>query len=227
MSESTRQRILQAAIELVSEKGLGALSVRSAAAAAGVGPTTLRNYFPSQALLHSAVAAEFVSVSLSDRRIADSSLPAAQRLAECLEQFLPSEQDPLAALEGWMEYYRLSFGPDAVQGVRDVLISGRRSSVDAIERWLLRLREEGHALRAGVTEQTTMLLALIDGLHLAMLTEPERLDVPTAQQLLRSFVTTSVLVGADARAGAGTTEHAHTQIWNGFEHQTSGTDQES
>ncbi|WP_152364006.1 TetR/AcrR family transcriptional regulator [Microlunatus speluncae] len=201
MSESTRQRILQAAIELAREKGLGALSVRSAAAAAGVGPTTLRNYFPTQALLHSAVTAEFVSVSMSDRNIADSSLPAAQRLAECLEQFLPSKRDPMAALEGWMEYYRLSFGPDAAHGVRDVLVNGRRSSANAIERWLLLLREEGHSLPAVVTEQATMLLALIDGLHLAMLTEPERLDVPAAQQLLRTFIATSVLVETDAPTG--------------------------
>ncbi|SDD77119.1 hypothetical protein SAMN05216270_107155 [Glycomyces harbinensis] len=42
-----------------------------------------------------------------------------------------TEQDPLAALEGWLEYYRLSFGPDVVEGVRDLLIAGRRSPVDA------------------------------------------------------------------------------------------------
>lgn len=210
MSESTRRRILEAAVELAREKGLGALSVRSAAAAAGVGATTLRNYFPTQALLHSAVAAEFVSVSLSDRRIADPSLPAGQRLAECLEQFLPSEQDPLAALEGWMEYYRLSFGPEAVAGVREMLVAGRRSSADALERWLLLLDGEGHGLRAGVAELTTMLLAFIDGLHLTMLTDPDRLDVPAAQRLLRSFVTTSVLVDdAEGPSGAGTAEPGH------------------
>ena len=192
MNDTTRQRILDAATQLVSERGLGALSVR-AAAAAGVGATTLRNYFPTQALLHSAVAANFVSFTLGDRRIADAGIPVEQRLAECLEQFLPPQPDPVPALEGWMEYYRLSFGPDAIEGVRELLLAGRRSSAEAVERWLHVVEEEGHSLRGDIPAQATALLALIDGMHLTMLTDPDRLDIPAAQRLLRAFIATSVL----------------------------------
>lgn len=195
MSDSTRQRILRAATALVHEKGLGALSVRAAAAAAGVGATTLRNYFPSQALLHQAVAAEFVTSTLDDRRIRDSSLPVADRLYECVEQFLPSPRDAQASLEGWLEYYRLSFGPDANEAVRELLLTGRIVSAEAVEGWLAVLADEGHRFRDGIPEHATAILAFVDGLHLTMLTDPERLDLPRARKMLRAHIETSLFAG--------------------------------
>lgn len=194
MSDSTRERILRAATALVEQKGLGALSVRAAAAAAGVGATTLRNYFPSQALLHQAVAAEFVTHTLEDRRINDSSLSPIDRLQECLEQFLPAQDDAQASLEGWLEYYRLSFGPDAVDAVRALLATGRRASAKAVENWLGVLRDEGHRLRADIPDQATAILVVIDGLHLTMLTDPERLDLVRARKVLRTAIETSVFI---------------------------------
>lgn len=192
MSDTTREQILRAATALVSEKGLGALSVRAAAAAAGVGPTTLRNYFPSQALLLSAVAAEFVTFTLDDRRIADPTVPPVERLTECLEQFLPPEDAVRASLEGWLEYYRLSYGPEGSDAVRELLVTGRRVSTETVERWLGVLTLEGQPLRADVSAQATAILVMIDGLHLTMLTDPKRLDLPAARRLIRDVVESSV-----------------------------------
>lgn len=192
MTSDKREQILRAAVDLARRDGLGALSVRSAAAAAGVGATTLRHYFPSQAQLFHAVAGEFVQVTLDDQDIADASLPAAERLTACVEQFLPHE--PVEdALRGWLEYYRLSFGPDATEGVRDLLLAGRRSAADVVERWLGVLVTEGHRVRGSVEEQATELLVLVDGLHLTMLTEPDRLDVAGARRLLHQHVSRTVL----------------------------------
>ncbi|ASQ93193.1 hypothetical protein CGL27_08530 [Streptomyces sp. 11-1-2] len=69
-----RQHILDVATRLAATDGLRGLSVRSVAAAAGIGATTLRAYFPSQALLYRAVAGRIVSHVLSDEWIQDVSL---------------------------------------------------------------------------------------------------------------------------------------------------------
>ncbi|GGP69483.1 TetR family transcriptional regulator C-terminal domain-containing protein [Saccharothrix coeruleofusca] len=185
MSAGKREQILRAAVELAKAEGLAALSVRAVAAAAGVGATTLRNYFPSQALLHQAVASEIVTFTLDDRHIADASRSPAERLAECLEQFLPLPDQVEAALHGWLEYYRLSYGPEASEGARELLLSGRQASATVLTRWLGVLAAEGHIPDDAVDDRVTELLVMIDGVHLTMLVDPERLDLDGAKRLLR------------------------------------------
>ncbi|ANZ41481.1 hypothetical protein BBK82_41530 [Lentzea guizhouensis] len=190
MSVGKRDQILRTAVELAKAEGLTALSVRSVAAAAGVGATTLRNYFPSQALLHEAVAAEIVTFTLEDRHIADASRPPVERLAECLEQFLPLPGQVETSLHGWLEYYRLSFGPEASTATKELLLSGRRASVQVLTRWLEVLAAEGHLADDAVDDRVTGLLVVVDGIHLTMLTDPERLDLDKAKRLLREQATT-------------------------------------
>lgn len=192
MPKDTRARIVEAATALVRERGLGALSVRSVASAAGLAPTTLRGYFPSQAQLYSAVASEFVSVTLSDQRVHDEEVSPVERLHECMRQFLPEPEGARTALEGWFEYYRLSFGPEGNTAVRELLVAGRHASLSSIEGWLTVLAQQGHRCRRGIPQTAAGLLSVIDGLHLSMLADPELLSIDDAHDVLRDHVSASL-----------------------------------
>lgn len=182
-----RELILDAALKLASTEGLGALSVRSVAAAAGVGATTLRHYFPSQALLHQAVVSRSVSRSLNDLHIRDTTRPPVPRLYECLLQFLPEPQEQDLALNGWFELQTLALGSSANEGVREMLRTGHGESCDTVRRWLRVLTEEGHTPTDDVDALSRRFVALVNGLHLELLLEPGSADLRSAKETLHWF----------------------------------------
>ncbi|MFI1730356.1 TetR/AcrR family transcriptional regulator [Streptomyces acidicola] len=185
MNKSRREEILAAALRLAYEQGIGALSVRSVATAAGVGASTLRHYFPSQADLHQAVASQGVTNVLGDLDIADDSRDPAARLYDCLAQFVPQPNEQVQALTGWAELHRLALGGDA--GVMEILKSGRQASEEALLRWFGALAAQGHVAPADVDAHVTHALALIDGLNLNLFFFPDRVDLAAATTALRRF----------------------------------------
>ncbi|HEY0261047.1 MAG TPA: TetR/AcrR family transcriptional regulator [Lacisediminihabitans sp.] len=178
---------MAAALGVVRERGLGALSVRSVAAAAGVGPTTLRHYFPTQAELHKEVAASLTASALDDLGIADAGRDPADRLAECLVQFLPPRAISAEALAGWSELYRLVLGGTPNLGVVEIIGSARRASESALRRWLGVLADQGHVVRAEIDAHVTRILALIDGIHLDLIVDPASIDLDEAEAAVRWF----------------------------------------
>ncbi|GAA2687577.1 MULTISPECIES: TetR/AcrR family transcriptional regulator [Actinosynnema] len=186
---STRERITEAALRLALVDGLGGLSVRAVAREAGVGATTLRHYFPTQAELYRVIAARYVNAQLSDLGIADADRDPVQRLHECLVQFLaPADQpDQRLSLESWFELHRTALAPDALPTGRETLVNGHHSSADVLTRWLTTLAEQGHLAAEGVAGHAGTALALISGLHLTMLIDPERFDHASAVRSLLWF----------------------------------------
>ncbi|MFB6436957.1 TetR/AcrR family transcriptional regulator [Streptomyces sp. NPDC056411] len=190
MSKSRQEEILAAALRLTYEQGVGALSVRSVAAAAGVGATTLRHYFPSQADLYQAVASRLVTNVLGDLDITDDSRDPAARLYDCLAQFVPQPNEQMQALTGWAELHRLALGGDA--GVVEILKSGRRASKEALLRWFGVLADQGHVAPADVDAHVTHALTLIDGLNLDLFLFPDHVDPAAASTALRWFAERAV-----------------------------------
>ncbi|MCA1217824.1 TetR/AcrR family transcriptional regulator [Streptomyces sp. 8L] len=184
---SRRDEIIEAALGLAKAEGIGALSVRAVASAAGIGPTTLRHHFPSQADLHQTVAVELVSGSLDDLAIADDTREPVQRLYDCLLQFLPPPDQREAALGAWFELYRLALGPEPRTAVRELLESGRQSSARVLRRWLGTLAGQGHVAPEEVEGHAVRALVLIDGLHLNLLIGPAPFDLDAARDSLRWF----------------------------------------
>ncbi|QUQ65180.1 TetR/AcrR family transcriptional regulator [Kutzneria sp. CA-103260] len=185
MNNSRREEILAAARELAQEHGVGTLSVRSVAAAAGVGASTLRHYFPSQADLYQAVASELVANVLGDRDITDDSRDPAVRLYDCLVQFVPRSQEQARALTGWAELNRLALGGDA--GVVEILKSGRLASEEALRRWFGVLADQGLVTPDAIDGHVTHVLTLVDGFNLDLFLFPDRVDLAAARATLRWF----------------------------------------
>ncbi len=71
-TEDTRERLLETAIELFSDKGYNGVSLREIAGAVGITPPALYNHFPNKATLYRAA----VAAAFEDK---------AQRLLEALE----------------------------------------------------------------------------------------------------------------------------------------------
>ncbi|WP_177231774.1 TetR family transcriptional regulator C-terminal domain-containing protein [Amycolatopsis saalfeldensis] len=176
------------ATRLARTDGLRGLSVRSVAAAAGVGATTLRTYFPSQALLYRAVAERLVSVALSDDRIRDSSLGPAERLYTSLRQFLPSSEYRQYALTVWFELITLAVGPDANAEVLELVNSGQAESVSITTRWFKQLADDGCALRESPEVLADRFETIVDGLQLHLLLDQDEAALGRADDTVRWFV---------------------------------------
>ncbi|MFD5826265.1 TetR/AcrR family transcriptional regulator [Lentzea sp. NPDC060358] len=184
---STRQELVEAALRLASTSGFGALSVRGVAREAGVGATTLRHYFPSQADLHLAVTTELVTSLLHDLDIEDDTGDPAGRLYDCLEQFLPDPAREISLRGSWFDLYCTALAPNAPAALRNVLRAAHEASATAVRRWLSALVAQGHLAEEDVEDQAAHVLAMINGLHLCAVIEPERYDLPREKRLLRWY----------------------------------------
>lgn len=183
-----RTEIMAAARRLLARDARVALSVRAVAAEAGIGASTLRHYFPTQADLHQALAVDVLGTTIEDLRIADPSVPSAERLTECLAQFLPARQEDVGHLRVWLTSYAAAVGGEANETVRGLLAGLGKAARSRVEQWLGVVAAEGGLRDGDVVRARRLLLAMIDGLALALLAPEGDLDVAGARALLRGVV---------------------------------------
>lgn len=188
MTIDRRASILAAASELLKQRGPGSLSVRNVAAAAGIGASTLRHYFPTQADLQVALAADVFRREVVDLRIADTSAPAAERLAECFEQFLPSDEAGVAQLASWISSYAAAVGLEALEPQRRLLEVLEAEARILIDGWLAVLAGED-ALKVDAARARVLLQALLDGLALSLLIKEREVGLAEAKDALREVIT--------------------------------------
>ncbi|MDH6182274.1 AcrR family transcriptional regulator [Microbacteriaceae bacterium SG_E_30_P1] len=175
-----RDEIVEAARLVFLEGGASAVTVRSVASRAGIGASTLRHYFPSQRDLHNAVFTAAFDANLHDLRIRDTTVPPRDRLLECLWQFLEAADSTEAALEAWLEGFASMVRQRATPEMRAAWTAFTRQAQVRTVAWLEILDEEGAMLPGTADRHARMLLALIDGLAVAMLVPETR---PTRDQL--------------------------------------------
>lgn len=185
---SRREQIVQAGQELIAEGGLGALSVRSTAARAGIGASTLRHYFPTQQALFDAVVSASFNAELDDLRIADPTVPAGERLLECVMQFLPPRDSESHLLLGWLRMHISALGPERTdQGTR-ALTSLTALGRERVGQWLAVLGEQGQLRDLDIDRHVSVVLTHIDGLCLALLTPDSGLTVQSARTQLGAVI---------------------------------------
>ncbi|WP_130011751.1 TetR/AcrR family transcriptional regulator [Serinicoccus sediminis] len=191
MSQDRREQIVSAAREIVAEEGLEAMSVRNVARRAGIGPSTLRHYFPTQKDLYEEVLRPALDHVVSDLRIEDRQLPPRTRLAECLVQFVPPGFRQADTLSLWLASYAAAVGPNASEPESRTLESLAALGRERIDTWLGVLEEEG-ALLLGRERALRLLLSTLDGICLQLLTPgtvflPEHVE-PTVADVVSLLV---------------------------------------
>ena len=190
---SRRDQILHAANELIAEGGLDALSVRSTAARAGIGASTLRHYFPTQQALFDAVVAASFNAELDDLRIAEPGVPAGERLLECLVQFLPPDDSHVHQLLSWLGMYSAALGPERTEQSGRALISLTALGRTRVVHWLEVLRDQDELRHPDVSRHVTLLLTHLDGLCLALLTPESGTTVQGATTQLGAVIDAMVV----------------------------------
>ncbi|WP_209324027.1 TetR/AcrR family transcriptional regulator [Brevibacterium renqingii] len=184
---SKRDEIIAAAVRLAegAQPGQANLSVRAVAKEAGVGPSTLRHYFPSQADLHEAVALRSIDTIINDFSIADRTLEPADRLYECCAQFLPTHEHREVQLETWFSMHLHALGDEKRAVSRRLLEHGHRVTYDSLRRWLNLLAEEGHLDPAEAAPAATALFTTIDGIALHSIITPETMTVEAGHEQVK------------------------------------------
>lgn len=160
----TRDRILAAASELA--RGEKPLTVRGVAARAGVGMGTLRHHFPTQRALLDAVLASVYEVAMPDERIRDTTLPAAERLLECLRPMLAGAGIGDAARATLGDVYRSFVAPEASEESRAGYAVLHRQAARRVQSWLSILVEEGALDPGDNSARAEFLIVVVNGLAL-------------------------------------------------------------
>ncbi|UVI35694.1 TetR/AcrR family transcriptional regulator [Brevibacterium spongiae] len=184
---SKRDDIIAAAIRLAegAEPGKANLSVRAVAREAGVGPSTLRHYFPTQSDLHEAVTRRAFDTVVNDFSITDTTIDPADRLYECCSQFLPTHEQRDIQLEVWFGMHLHALGPEKRAVSHRLLQHAHDVTYDALHRWLNQLAGEGRINSAEVKPAATLLFTTIDGLSLHAIIKPETTTVDAIHEQIR------------------------------------------
>lgn len=184
---SRRDDIVAAARKIAVTEGVEAISVRRVAAAAGIGASTLRYYFPTIKDLFSALASDNLDDYLSSEGLEDASVPAVDRLTGLLMQFLPPNDDGVGQLETVLSVHQAAFESGELVGsdaLRDLTESGEA----IVTGWLMKLREQGATLSIDPGEGARLLLAMTNGLVLELIARAPGFTINEARQRLGLLV---------------------------------------
>ncbi|MFD4789691.1 TetR/AcrR family transcriptional regulator [Streptomyces sp. NPDC058459] len=161
----TREQILAAAASILAEEGVTArLSVRAVAARAGVSTGSLRHHFPTQQGLRDEVMGRIHDWIAAADRIHDTSLPARDRLVECLSQILASVgvgAQARAAMDALVSTFVVA---EQTARSREAYLAIKRDTQHRIESWLSSLTGEDALPVAGIPRGARFLSTVLNGL---------------------------------------------------------------
>lgn len=184
----TRERIVAAATVLCTEDPTTRPSVRVVAARAGVGASTLRYYFPTQRALFDAVLQTSFEQQYPDERIHDTTIPAGDRLRECLTNLLTPVGVGVQAREFWLQLLTFANTSESARA-ESAFTNIARVAGDRVESWLEVLEAEGAITPGHRARHAEFLLTLIDGLAIARALPSDDADRNGEQVVLQDAVT--------------------------------------
>jgi AcrR family transcriptional regulator len=184
----TRAKIVAAAREILLDGSASGPSVRAVAARAGVGASTLRHHFPSQPELMEAVMVAVYADAMPDERIGDVSVPAAERLVECLTNLLTPVGTAEQARELWRHLFRTFVDSDRHPGADAGYAVVVRHSRRRVESWLATLETQGALPVGDNPTRARYLLTVIDGLAINRALPDDGLTPAVESAILRAAV---------------------------------------
>lgn len=149
----TVSRLLDGVLAVLAEQGVGALSVRSVAAAAGVSPAQVQYYYRTKSEL---VRAGFDHAG--DQFLADVVAAQPATLLEFVQQWLPLDDRRERRARVWLAYA-------AISAVDAELAAASAQLDEELRRWFIDQNLSDHA--------ASQLFALIDGVTMQCLILPQ------------------------------------------------------
>ncbi|MFD4369959.1 TetR/AcrR family transcriptional regulator [Rhodococcus sp. NPDC058521] len=161
----SRAKVIIAACEMLDEDPASALSVRTVAARAGVSMGSLRHHFPTQRALRDAVIETIYDVVTPDGHIIhDTSIPARDRLVQCLRQVLAVEVGE-EARQAWITVFDSFVVPDPTDDIRTAYVAMVNEGQRRVEHWLGLLAKEG-VVSGDIAQHAAFLNVVLSGLSL-------------------------------------------------------------
>ncbi|MDT8912096.1 TetR/AcrR family transcriptional regulator [Amycolatopsis sp. PS_44_ISF1] len=176
---SSREKVLVAAIEMLSENPGATLSVRAVAARAGVSTGSLRFHFPTQRALQDEVLRQLYDVIAPAEHIHDRHVPARDRLADCLRQILAPLGVGSSAREAFRILHEQFVAPEPTEQVREAYLAIEQETRRRVEFWLAVLTQEGALAEGDHSRAVTFLLTVLNGLSLGR-------ALPSAEPVLQA-----------------------------------------
>lgn len=149
---------------MLAEDITATLSVRAVAARAGVSTGSLRFHFPTQRALQDEVLARIYEHFLPDDPIRERSLPARDRLVNCLRQVLAPAGVGEDARRAWATAYQAFIAPDPTEQIRQAYLANERASAARVDYWLSVLAAEGALPQTNRVREVRFLLTVLNGL---------------------------------------------------------------
>ncbi len=170
--EKRRKQIAEATWKVILEQGMEGATVRNIAKEAGLSLGALRYYFSTQDELF-VYAMKLVKENATERinKIAASESPPFEKVMAILLEIVPIDAQTMAEMEVWFAYvFYTRHKEDVFAAKKDEIFKGMKK--------LLLYLQERQILRSSldIEIETERLYALIDGLALHALLEPQRMD---------------------------------------------------
>ena len=162
----TREKILKAAAEMIADDVTATLSVRAVAARAGVSTGSLRFHFPTQRALQDEVLTRIYQHFMPDDPIQDRSLPARDRMVNCLRQMLAPGGVGDDARRAFGLTYEAFIAAAPTEEVRTAYLGYERAYAGRVSYWLGVLEEEGSVPERDRAKDVRFLLTVLNGLSL-------------------------------------------------------------
>ena len=163
---SSRDKVVLAAMQMIGENPGAKLSVRAVAARAGVSTGSLRFHFPTQRELQDEVLTRLYDVVAPGEKIHDRTVPARDRLVDCLRQVLAPAGVGAGAREAFRILHEQFIAPEPTEQVREAYAAIEREGRRRVEFWLTVLTEEGALAAGDNSRRARFLLSLLNGLSL-------------------------------------------------------------
>lgn len=200
-AEATRERILEAAAELISEEGIDEVRIARVANRAGVSTSLVHHYFSTrEELLTDALMLAFDRAA--EERFGSESepeAPGAAALAVAIEQCLPGTGPDEHEWVLWVELWLRAARDPELRPVAARLYERYRA-------WLLEVIEAGVAAGEFRTDDpervTDLALGLLDGLGLRALLEDPVVDLSRARLLVAHALGAELGIDAELLAPA-------------------------
>ena len=181
-----RAQIVSAVLDLIAREGAEAVTVRKAAAAAGVSAGALAHYFADKDELLTAAFAEIVARSAHRMRTLPADRDPADLLFQALLTSLPLNEARHTEARVWLAFLdRALVREEAVALLRGVYAEWRHALGEIVARG----RREGRFradLDPGATAAT--LVALVEGLTFQAVCDPVTFDQDTLRRLVHAQV---------------------------------------
>ncbi|MCM3111720.1 TetR/AcrR family transcriptional regulator [Lederbergia lenta] len=182
--EKRKIQIAEATWRVILERGMEGATVRNIAKEADLSSGALRHYFSTQdELLMYAMNLVKENATARIEKIAQQNLPPIELVLKILLEIIPTNKESLAEMEVWFAFIAHFMHDKSVFEVHhDGILQGLQKLIELLEHFQL--------LQKGLNKELEIekLYALVDGLALHAMFEPNRIDKKKIEQVLFSHI---------------------------------------